>query len=452
MKSIIRKFFVSSMALGAQFSLVAQVSITQDHNADFESGYIGWAGNGLIDTVNSGGGTKSARLSAAPGNSWNTIQPASNKLIPVRGGTAYQLSCLIRSTLAGGGALIGVRQLSSQTTSVGYDWKSVSALQTWHSESLNIITSATTRYLQVYLMTEAAATTGFVWIDNISITDPNGVNIAVNYNSQFESGYINWAGNGVIDTGNPGKGSKSAKLSAAPGNAWNTIQEASNILIPVRQGISYQITCLSRQSLKNGGAYLGVRQMSNPTTSISYTWKEVADLPNWHPEYLTITPVSNTRYLQIYFMTDVSATEGAIWWDNINVFEINSSPLVPVVNDPFVDEAEVFVELAPLSPSSFVKNGATIAPPTLVPAAKIGDRLVGGSLSWKVVRQTSEANPVPIIEGNSAKLTMAEPFLWTIDLNAVGGSLVPGNYLLVVDVRNSDATLTRSMTRSFLIQ
>ncbi len=278
-------------------------------------------------------------------------------------------------------------------------------------------------------------------------------NLVGAFNPGYESNFTGWGGSGFanasIDTVNPGEGIRAAKLAASSGNNWNTLVNTAGTIQTV-PGRSYQLSALTRQNLVGGTASLGFCELNSSMVATHYLWKVVSNSTNWHSEYLTLNPRSDTSYLRIYLIVSSSATSGFVWWDNFRAIEVSPTAMTSVTS-PFVDDTTAAIDVAPLPVSTFTRAGLTISPTAMVPAVKFGNLLVGGTLSWKVVTEASGPSGTAILQGASA-ISHSGPWGWTIDLNSAASSLTPGNYLLVINAVNRDQTITRDVSKLFTIQ
>lgn len=182
MKQVIIMLSVYTVVCLGVPRLLAQTNLVGNLNPGFESGLTGWGGSGFanvsLDTVNAGQGGQSAKHSASPGNTWNTL--VNTAMIPVTTGKIYQLSVSTRRTLVGGTASFGLNELNSSQISTAYLWKATSSGTSWHSESLTLTPRSDTRYIRIYLIVDTNATSGAAWWDNCRLVelDPNGLTAA----------------------------------------------------------------------------------------------------------------------------------------------------------------------------------------------------------------------------------------------------------------------------------
>jgi len=167
--------------------LSAQTNLVGTYNPGFESGLTGWGGSGLasvsIDTANPGQGAQSAKQSASPGNTWNTL--VNTAMIPVTAGKVYQLSVSTQRNLVGGTASFGLNELNASQVSTAYTWKVTTPAYPWHMESLTLTPRSDTRYIRIYFITDSNATSGAVWWDNCRLTELNASGLTTATTNRF---------------------------------------------------------------------------------------------------------------------------------------------------------------------------------------------------------------------------------------------------------------------------
>lgn len=279
-------------------------------------------------------------------------------------------------------------------------------------------------------------------------------NLLEAFNPGFESSFTNWGGagftNASIDTTNSNEGVRSAKHSANTASGFNVIVN-TGATIAATPGRAYQLSIMTRQTLAGGAALLGLCELNSSMMTTRYTWKTVSNSTNWHSEYLTVVPRVDTAYLRIYLQVSPSATAGAAWWDSCRLIAVNPTPLTPATTNPFTDNTNLQIDIAPLPVSVFTRGGTTISPEVMVPAVNFGTLLVGGSFTWKIVATPTGPSGTPILQGEFP-ISKTGLWAWTINLNASSSLFPSGNYLLMINAESQDHAVTRISTRPFFIQ
>lgn len=265
------------------------------------------------------------------------------------------------------------------------------------------------------------------------------LNLMDNYNPDFESGYNSWSGNGVIDTVNPGQGTHSIRLPADPGNVWNTIKMDQSSMIPVQDGKLYHLSVLGRQTLIGGNLQFGIRQMDGSKNSIQYDWGLVSNSTMWQRQDLTISPTAATEYLQVFLWADDTAQSGAAWMDDVRV---------EMWDNPFVDDSDSFMEVAPLNSLVYTLNGSTLTPGSINCAIKAGSSLAGGIISWKLLRE-ADPNGAAIVSDAYA-VPNEGLWSWTVNLNQTS-SLTVGRYLLITTGTGPDGADTQTIVKPIAV-
>lgn len=271
-------------------------------------------------------------------------------------------------------------------------------------------------------------------------------------NPGFESGLALWGGSGFAntsaDSSNPGQGAQSAKLNANSATAYNTLV-GPLITLPTLPGKSYILSVLTKQNLVGGNASFALNELNASKASIRYVWKTVTPSASWHPEFLVITPGSDTKYLRIYFKVDSGSTTGSAWWDNCRLFAVNSGSLTPAAVDPFSNSGlhNVSVNIAPLPVTTFSWNGSTFSPSALVPSVQVGTLLVGGNLSWQI---SAAGSTIPIFQ-NAMMISRTGLIAWTVDLKSISPTLPPGRYDLIINAASRDGMVIKRSAKRFNI-
>ena len=248
-----------------------------------------------------------------------------------------------------------------------------------------------------------------------------GTNLIGSYNPGFESGLVYWTGSGIAngspDGTNPGADSWSCKQAADPGNTWNVLVNSAGT-VQITPGNCYVVSALCRNTLAGGVAQLGLNELNSSQVSTAYTWRTTASSANWHLEYLTLLPRTDTASIRVYLWLGSSVTSGAAWWDNIHV---DTFP------NPFTTDANAFTQIS-VPNLVFNYSGTTISPSTLTPVVKLGLRLVGGNVAWKITREIDGINGTPQLQGAYA-ITQAGNWQWSIDMSQLAAQGANRYYL-----------------------
>lgn len=168
---IVVTFFLTTTFTSALHALTGD-NLLSLYNPGFETGLTNWGGTGFsnasIDLTNPGQGSKSAKLIADPGNSWNVLVGTGGTLTIVPG-SAYVLTALARQDLVGGFASLGFNELNASYVSTRYTWQSMLDSPDWNTQFMSIVPASDSAYLRVYLWVSRNVISGASWWDGIRI-------------------------------------------------------------------------------------------------------------------------------------------------------------------------------------------------------------------------------------------------------------------------------------------
>lgn len=113
-------------------------------------------------------GLRSARMNAAPSNSWHVIDSQS---FNASAGNDYTLSAWVKNSSSAGRADIGFRFINSSGGTISYLWQPVDNQSGWKRYELTATAPANTTKIQVFFkMTQTA--NGTVFIDDVYVWEP----------------------------------------------------------------------------------------------------------------------------------------------------------------------------------------------------------------------------------------------------------------------------------------
>lgn len=138
-------------------------------NPGFESGFSDWyQGAGTADTTTFHNGTKSAKMTGDPANSWNVM--TYNYLLPQEPGDNFKLSAYIKNSLTAGSLQMGLRFVKEdRTTTIKYSLLTVPLSSNWNENDEVFSAPPETAYVTPYFILSQNAV-GNVWIDDVVLS------------------------------------------------------------------------------------------------------------------------------------------------------------------------------------------------------------------------------------------------------------------------------------------
>jgi len=138
-----------------------------------------------------------------------------------------------------------------------------------------------------------------------------------NASSTGPAGWLMRQGNWVQDAVYGGHYAVSLQPDSA--NAWNVI---NSDLIAIEPGTRHVLKGWAKNGATGGSVSIGLREVrENGSSTIGYTWKEIAPASDWTYYELEVTPAAAAKYVQVYLKSDADV-DGTAWFDNLYVGEI----------------------------------------------------------------------------------------------------------------------------------
>ncbi|GAA3407582.1 carboxypeptidase regulatory-like domain-containing protein [Paenibacillus hodogayensis] len=129
----------------------------------------GWyTASAVWDRTVAHSGQASARIDPKPTNSWNVINTANEKSIPVVPGKQYVLSGWVKNESTSGAVELGIRQVKQDDTTLAYNWTKTKNNSGWTEYRLTFVAAEQTRKIQVYFKADTNVN-GPAWLDDVNV-------------------------------------------------------------------------------------------------------------------------------------------------------------------------------------------------------------------------------------------------------------------------------------------